>query len=237
MPRVIAVPLEVYPLIEECMIPYEMVEKAIAKATISRQVPPPSPSDRQTTECNPGFLDSKRAESLLTKSAYILKPNIVFFGERLPASFSQAIDLDSRIADLLLVMGSSLRVRPVSGVLGMLPHYVPQIFVNRPASVPGRSLSHQFDAEFRGDCDDFARWLGHAMGWNLFLSSTTEENLPRYIPRLDNLRIDSSPKTNYRFFLQHNPGRAMSSGHAYRGKSEAAMMPEEQCVAALGKKD
>ena len=43
----------------------------------------------------------------------ILKPDIVFFGESLPEEFQQ-FELDKDECDLLIVMGSSLIVRPVA---------------------------------------------------------------------------------------------------------------------------
>jgi NAD-dependent SIR2 family protein deacetylase len=43
-----------------------------------------------------------------------LKPDIVFFGEALPDSFRAHIRQDVKEADLLIVMGSSLRVQPVA---------------------------------------------------------------------------------------------------------------------------
>ena len=78
----------------------------------------------------------------------ILKPNIVFFGEQLPDDFHQAISVDKDKCDLLIVMGSSLKVKPVSLVSELLPSHVPQILINR------ERLSHKtFDIELLGNCD------------------------------------------------------------------------------------
>ncbi len=44
----------------------------------------------------------------------IMKPDIVFFGESLPEEFHQQMKVDSEEADLLIVIGSSLQVRPVA---------------------------------------------------------------------------------------------------------------------------
>jgi NAD-dependent deacetylase sirtuin 1 len=43
-----------------------------------------------------------------------MKPDIVFFGESLPAEFHNQMDIDKDDCDLLIVMGSSLKVRPVA---------------------------------------------------------------------------------------------------------------------------
>lgn len=44
----------------------------------------------------------------------ILKPDIVFFGESLPEEFHKDIQMDKDECDLLIVIGSSLKVQPVA---------------------------------------------------------------------------------------------------------------------------
>ena len=78
----------------------------------------------------------------------ILKPDIVFFGESLPDNFHQTISIDKDKCDLLIVMGSSLKVKPVSLVSELLPSHIPQILINR------EHLPHKtFDIELLGNCD------------------------------------------------------------------------------------
>lgn len=43
-----------------------------------------------------------------------MKPDIVFFGESLPEEFHRQMEIDKDDCDLLIVMGSSLKVRPVA---------------------------------------------------------------------------------------------------------------------------
>lgn len=57
----------------------------------------------------------------------VIKPDITFFGERLPASINRAVDADSRVADLVLVMGTSLKVAPVSKIIQRMPWVAPQV--------------------------------------------------------------------------------------------------------------
>jgi NAD-dependent deacetylase sirtuin 2 len=42
-----------------------------------------------------------------------VKPNIVFFGENLPERFFSAAASDMPACDLLIVLGTSLQVRPI----------------------------------------------------------------------------------------------------------------------------
>ncbi|KAJ2492414.1 NAD-dependent histone deacetylase sir2 [Coemansia sp. RSA 2050] len=92
----------------------------------------------------------------------IMKPDITFFGEKLPDKFDEALLLDREKVDLLLVMGSSLKVAPVSDIIGHLPHTVPQIVINKTPIV-----HFNFDVQLLGDADDIVAYLASACGWTL----------------------------------------------------------------------
>ncbi|CRL06221.1 CLUMA_CG018942, isoform A [Clunio marinus] len=78
----------------------------------------------------------------------IFKPDIVFFGEELPDDFHDSIDTDRNKCDLLIVIGSSLKVKPVAMIPNLVPPNVPQILINR------EPLSHMnFDVNLYGDSD------------------------------------------------------------------------------------
>ncbi|CAL6083626.1 NAD-dependent_histone deacetylase Sir2 [Hexamita inflata] len=109
-------------------------------------------------------LDIKRYE-LNAKNVpqHVYKPNIVFFGEKLPDGFLDYIDLDVRSADLFVVVGSSLKVKPISGLLGRMPRHVPQILINRE-HISG--IQHQFDVELLGNSDSVFGLIAHELGWD-----------------------------------------------------------------------
>ncbi|CAD6226456.1 GSCOCG00005833001-RA-CDS [Cotesia congregata] len=89
----------------------------------------------------------------------IMKPDIVFFGEGLPDAFHDAIANDKDECDLLIVIGSSLKVRPVALIPSSIPSHVPQILINR------ESLPHlKFDIELLGDGDIIINQLCHLIG-------------------------------------------------------------------------
>ncbi|GBL97991.1 NAD-dependent protein deacetylase sirtuin-1 [Araneus ventricosus] len=78
----------------------------------------------------------------------IMKPDIVFFGEGLSDEFHDCLNDDKQVCDLLIVIGSSLKVRPVAMIPSSIPNHVPQILINR------EPLKHlMFDIELLGDCD------------------------------------------------------------------------------------
>ena len=64
-----------------------------------------------------------------------IQPDITFFGEDLPKTFHERlIDHDRDKVDLVLVIGTSLKVAPVSEVVGVLPRDVPQMYISREVS-------------------------------------------------------------------------------------------------------
>lgn len=79
----------------------------------------------------------------------IMKPDIVFFGENLPKTFHDCFAKDREELDLLIVMGSSLKVAPVANVMHKIPLKVPQILINM------ESLRHManFDIHLLGYSD------------------------------------------------------------------------------------
>lgn len=64
------------------------------------------------------------------------QPDITFFGEDLPDEFGhRLIRHDREKADLVIVIGTSLKVAPVAEVPGVLPRNVPQIYISRTVSI------------------------------------------------------------------------------------------------------
>ena len=60
------------------------------------------------------------------------QPDITFFGEQLPQTFFERIqgqDVDR--VDLVIVIGTSMKVAPVSEVPRIVPPSVPQILISR----------------------------------------------------------------------------------------------------------
>jgi len=88
-----------------------------------------------------------------------MKPDIVFFGEGLSDEFHSSIARDKEHVDLLIVIGSSLKVRPVALVPSSVPETVPQILINR------EPLHHlTFDVELLGNCDLIINQICHMLG-------------------------------------------------------------------------
>jgi NAD-dependent deacetylase sirtuin 2 len=105
-----------------------------------------------------------------------VKPDITFFGEALPARFSDLWRDDVAQADLLLVMGTSLRVAPFASLPAAVAPLVPRVLINRePVELVASSSRRAFrfgrgdnyrDLLMQGDCDRQVVRLVEAAGWS-----------------------------------------------------------------------
>ena len=59
-----------------------------------------------------------------------VKPDLVFFGEKLPPTFHEAAINASKDTDLLIVIGTSLQVRPFNSVVERVGNKVPKVLIN-----------------------------------------------------------------------------------------------------------
>ncbi|PHH69250.1 hypothetical protein CDD82_7898 [Ophiocordyceps australis] len=95
--------------------------------------------------------------------AGVMKPDITFFGEALPVQFGQRLtEHDRDLVDLVLVIGTSLKVTPVSEIVSWLPPHIPQIYMSR------QPVAHiNFDIDLLGDCDVVVAELARRLHWPL----------------------------------------------------------------------
>ncbi|KAF8474749.1 chromatin regulatory protein sir2 [Kalaharituber pfeilii] len=86
---------------------------------------------------------SAEEEEYEIQEAGVMKPDITFFGEQLPAAFhDRLVDHDRERCDLLICIGTSLKVAP--------------------------PVNHvEFDVELLGSCDDVVAELCRLVGWEL----------------------------------------------------------------------
>jgi NAD-dependent deacetylase sirtuin 2 len=118
----------------------------------------------------------------------LVKFNVVFFDEGLPARFYHRVDEDFKHCDLLLIVGTSLSVQPFASLVGRVPDDCPRVLINHepvgmadfapigwPPSriadmeglhyndpVPGRNTR---DSWWLDDCDTVADKVAQYAGW------------------------------------------------------------------------
>uniref|UniRef100_A0A2D3ULS3 NAD-dependent protein deacetylase n=1 Tax=Ramularia collo-cygni TaxID=112498 RepID=A0A2D3ULS3_9PEZI len=107
----------------------------------------------------------------------LVKPEIVFFGEQLPAAFFQARSLPAE-ADLCIVMGTSLTVQPFASLPSMCRGSTPRVLINKER-VGGLGTSAD-DVLILGDCDEGVRKLAEACGWLDELEALWASTAPNY---------------------------------------------------------
>ncbi|CAK9064639.1 unnamed protein product [Durusdinium trenchii] len=121
----------------------------------------------------------------------LVKPDIVFFGESLPARFTYLSDRDGQQADLLLVLGTSLKVMPFAGILGKVDALCPRLLINRePVGLLVQDEPPMFfgnvgfrfnesnnyrDVHLANDCDAGCLELARLCGWSAELQALAEK--------------------------------------------------------------
>ncbi|DBA77969.1 TPA: hypothetical protein ACH3X1_009129 [Trebouxia sp. C0004] len=125
-----------------------------------------------------------------TKCEGLVKPDIVFFGESLPARFFQYMATDFSKADLLIVMGTSLTVQPFASLIDKVRSDVPRVLINREKvgeadpDLKRLGVEHGFnfgegnyrDVLYLGNCDDGTKELCKLLGWSEDLQKLIQEN-------------------------------------------------------------
>ncbi|KAK8853454.1 hypothetical protein IAR55_004161 [Kwoniella newhampshirensis] len=110
----------------------------------------------------------------------LVKPDVVFFGENLPERFFRLIP-DLRACDLLIVIGTSLQVRPFSSLVDQVPRTCPRLLINREPVGPFEDVPYGTfptaearDLYWEGDADEGVWKLVHELGWREELEDMIE---------------------------------------------------------------
>ncbi|XP_035011612.1 NAD-dependent protein deacetylase sirtuin-3, mitochondrial isoform X4 [Hippoglossus stenolepis] len=94
----------------------------------------------------------------------VVKPDIVFFGEELPRHFFKYLT-DFPLADLLIIMGTSLEVEPFASLAGAVRSSVPRLLINRDPVGPFAWSRRPQDVLQLGDVVSGVQALVGALGW------------------------------------------------------------------------
>ncbi|KAF8159820.1 DHS-like NAD/FAD-binding domain-containing protein [Crassisporium funariophilum] len=141
----------------------------------------------------------------------IMKPDITFFGEKLTDDFDNSLAEDRLQADLLLVIGTSLKVSPVAEILSHLPHSTPQILINK---TPIRHINP--DIVLLGNADEIVLHLSKQLGWELSPPTETTQtttNSNRLYPPRGNLK--KRPSTDDCESLEPSPPQRVGESHVW----------------------
>jgi NAD-dependent SIR2 family protein deacetylase len=104
----------------------------------------------------------------------LLRPDLAFFGEPVSSDFGRLSGEDLCKCDLLIVMGTTLQVYPVAGIVNQVPKLAPRLLINKERVGPWRSsaglegdcnTASYRDVFFEGTCDAGAAQLGQLLGY------------------------------------------------------------------------
>lgn len=115
----------------------------------------------------------KNSKSENCKSEH-LKPNIVFYGEKLPGDNLKQFDKEFfKDTDLLLIMGTSLKVQPFCDLVEMVPPGIPRILINDDNV--GYYDKCTRDYFLKGNCDKTIHEICENLGWKQKFQSHKEK--------------------------------------------------------------
>jgi NAD-dependent SIR2 family protein deacetylase len=106
----------------------------------------------------------------------LIKPDVVFFGEALPSSFKQQFPLIQQ-SDLVIVMGTALKVFPFAFLLEFLNSETPVLLINREN--PGVERNNLLFIP--GDIQESIRMLATDLNWTLETPVTSEDHTMKEI--------------------------------------------------------
>ncbi|KAG8854431.1 NAD-dependent histone deacetylase sir2 [Tulasnella sp. 330] len=136
------------PFCEVCMEALQSRKKTVKKRKRSKKKRQPWEDD---SESDTDVVATRPSQECIT-----------FFGEAVTSRFDDLLEKDRAAADLLLVIGTSLKVAPVSEILTHLPHSVPQILINK---TPVKHVNP--DIVLLGNADEIIVHLCQQLGWEL----------------------------------------------------------------------
>ena len=158
----------IFPEIKNKEIPYCPKCNEVKQSILKKEKNTKSKSKKKKKKKNKPYDDDdeeeEEGETYFHESFGVMKPDITFFGEQLPENFKIAINQDINKVDLVLVIGTSLKVAPVADIVGKIPEHIPQILLNKDP------INHcQFDVSLLGYCDDVASYIANELGesWDL----------------------------------------------------------------------
>eukprot|EP00667_Euglena_gracilis_P008488 EG_transcript_8595 len=142
-------------------------------------------------------------EQLRRKYRGLVKPDVVLFGEKLPPRFEHCRRRDAPLADLLLVLGTSLQVEPFASLMHDVRPDVPRLLLNRELvgqragrGRPGfrfEAADNERDVAMLTECDNGVLVLAALLGWQDELAALLREGGHPPRPPVDAPRLALQP--------------------------------------------
>lgn len=176
-----------------------------------------------SANCSADVIENSNGRKLLCNG--LIKPDVTMFGEKLNCKVGKALENDRDKVDMVIVIGTSLQVAPMSKVIRYLPPSVPRVLINRNRillpkissdelnDLDDDELDHRdgyiFDYELLGNCDDVIFEITRRMGsWR----HEIKNDLPKRKLPLENGPINAVDIRSYAF-----NGASLESLHDNKG--------------------
>ncbi|XP_067618930.1 NAD-dependent protein deacetylase Sirt2-like [Eurosta solidaginis] len=97
----------------------------------------------------------------------LVKPDIIFYGEKLTERFYELPEQDFKKCDLLIIMGTSLAVNPFASLIDKVHPNCFRLLINKNPieKFNVQSEDNVRDVEFIGNCDDGIWQIAEALHW------------------------------------------------------------------------
>ena len=109
-----------------------------------------------------------------------VKPDIVFFGEGLPAKFTSLFGNIKNECDLMIVMGTGLAVSPFNQMVDTVKEECPKVLINMEnTDFSGYDFKTKYQPErlfLQGKCDDIAVKICKDCGWTEEFAAKIKES-------------------------------------------------------------
>lgn len=110
------------------------------------------------------FMDKKEIPVCPDCQGYV-KPDIVFFGEALPAKLWEFWEDDIDELDVVIVAGTSLAVYPFASLPSEVSHKTKRVLINREICGDFKESPRRSDIVLLQDCDAVADLICEKLGW------------------------------------------------------------------------
>ncbi|KAI1616818.1 NAD-dependent histone deacetylase SIR2 [Exophiala viscosa] len=117
--------------------------------------------------------DEEDGESQSQFPKGLMKPDMTFFGEPISQAYEPRLEDDKTKVDLLVIIGTSLKVEPVNDMPLIIPPKVPQIWISKDRCTRD---GVKVDIELLGECDLILEEIARRAGWSTVLQERLWEN-------------------------------------------------------------
>ncbi|KAK4943854.1 NAD-dependent histone deacetylase sir2 [Elasticomyces elasticus] len=145
--------------------------------------------------------DEEDAESQVPFPKGLMKPDMTFFGEPISQAYAPRLEDDTTKVDLLVIIGTSLKVEPVNDMPLVIPPQVPQIWISKDRCTRD---GVKVDIELLGECDLILEEIARRAGWFTVLQERLWENR-----KTDDTNIPSAAKAKENLELRPKQDKAI----------------------------